>query len=357
MSDDTTSWNRIVSAFIWVLAGGFLVFMLSLLTILYRFVGPDRVQFLERFYCRAQLALTFNRQVHHVDPKVDPGTQYIFIQNHTSHLDHVAMYTATPHFKQGIELESHFEYPFYGWFMKARGTIPVPKDRQGALEALRRAVREEVDRGHSILGFPEGHRTLTGHVGPFYDGIFRIAIELGVPVVPVAVTGLYEVLHKGSLVVRPGNTITVVVGEPIHRAGAEARDETEEPVLAPDARRPPELVPAEGDAGEEREEVGADPLSDDLLDHDPHLFVDVEQSAFGTILDRIRAKGRRVDLGNGVPQRLQSFLPRPAVRQEQTLVFARETGTGAILQQTRAANDDRTIPEILSTRQGLRNSR
>jgi 1-acyl-sn-glycerol-3-phosphate acyltransferase len=131
----------------------------------------------------------------------------------------VALYTATPHFKQGIELESHFDYPFYGWFMKARGTIPVPKDRQGALDALRRAVREEVDKGHSILGFPEGHRTLTGRVGPFYDGIFRIAIELGVPVVPVAVTGLYDVLHKGSLLIRPGNVITVFVERPILTEG------------------------------------------------------------------------------------------------------------------------------------------
>jgi 1-acyl-sn-glycerol-3-phosphate acyltransferase len=108
--------------------------------------------------------------------------------------------------------------------MKARGTIPVPKDRAGALEALRLAVRSEVDVGHSILSFPEGHRTKTGHVGPFYDGLFRIAIELGVPVVPVAVTGLYEVLHKGSFVIRPGNEITVYVEEPILTEGLNEND-------------------------------------------------------------------------------------------------------------------------------------
>ncbi|MGB5267708.1 MAG: lysophospholipid acyltransferase family protein, partial [Polyangiales bacterium] len=168
MTGTTTAWDRVVSLFIWMIAGGFLVLSLSLLTVLYKFVKPDRVQPLERLYCKLQLALTFNRQSHHVHPDVDPATAYIFIQNHSSHLDHVAMYTATPHFKQGIELDSHFDYPFYGWFMKARGTIPVPKDRAGALDALRTAVRAEVDAGHSILGFPEGHRTKTGHVGPFY---------------------------------------------------------------------------------------------------------------------------------------------------------------------------------------------
>ena len=238
MSDKTTIWDRLLSSFIWVFAGGFLMLMLSILTVLYRFVGPDRVQLLERFYARTQLALTFNKQVHRVDPDVDPKTQYLFIQNHSSHLDHVALYTATPHFKQGIELETHFDYPFYGWFMKARGTIPVPKDRAGAFEALRRAVREEMDRGHSILGFPEGHRTLTGRVGKFYDGIFRVAIELGVPIVPVAVTGLYDVLHKGSWVIRPGHTITVYVEEPIqtHHLGeadvADLRDRVRDIIAA-----------------------------------------------------------------------------------------------------------------------------
>lgn len=219
MTAATTVRDRIVSLFIWVFAGGFLVLSLSFLTILYLFVKPDRVQPLERLYCKLQLAFTFNKQTHRVHPGVDPDTEYIFIQNHSSHLDHVAMYTATPHFKQGIELESHFDYPFYGWFMKARGTIPVPKDRSGALDALRSAVRAEVDAGHSILGFPEGHRTTTGRVGPFYDGLFRIAIELGVPIVPVAVTGLFEVLHKGSLVIRPGHEIRVCVGQPVDTAG------------------------------------------------------------------------------------------------------------------------------------------
>jgi 1-acyl-sn-glycerol-3-phosphate acyltransferase len=138
--------------------------------------------------------------------------------------DGIGMNTVTPHFKQGIELETHFEYPFYGWFMKARGTIPVPKDRQGALEALLRGVREEVNAGHSILGFPEGHRAVTGHVGRFHDGLFHIAIELGVPVAPVAVTGLYEVLPKGSFIIRPGNEVIVYVEEPIPTEGLTKQD-------------------------------------------------------------------------------------------------------------------------------------
>ncbi|MBW1876217.1 MAG: 1-acyl-sn-glycerol-3-phosphate acyltransferase, partial [Deltaproteobacteria bacterium] len=76
----------------------------------------------------------------------------------------------------------------------------------------------------SILSFPEGHRTVTGHVGTFHDGLFHVAVELGVPVVPVAVTGLYEVLHKGSLIIRPGNEIIVYVEEPIPTDGMTTED-------------------------------------------------------------------------------------------------------------------------------------
>ncbi|MBW2162469.1 MAG: hypothetical protein JRH14_21325, partial [Deltaproteobacteria bacterium] len=66
MNQVTTAWSRVVSAVIWVLAGGFLVLALSFLTIVYQFVKPDRVQFLERLYCKLQLALTFNKQTHQV---------------------------------------------------------------------------------------------------------------------------------------------------------------------------------------------------------------------------------------------------------------------------------------------------
>lgn len=224
MSSAPTIVDRFVSAMIWVIAGSFLVVGTTILFVFYQLVPADRIQWLERLYCRLQIALTFNRTTYHVNPAVDAKTQYLFIQNHSSHLDYVAMYNATSHFKQGVELESHFAYPFYGWLMKGRGTIPVPASRTKALRGLREAIAAELQAGHSVLAFPEGHRTVTGRVGRFYDGLFRIAIEVGVPVVPVAVTGLYDVLHKGSLVLRPGNEIQVFVEAPIATEGLELKD-------------------------------------------------------------------------------------------------------------------------------------
>ena len=82
----------------------------------------------------------------------------------------------------------------------------------------------------------------------FHDGSFRIAIELGVPIVPVAVTGLYDVLHKGSLIIRPGHEIIVYVEEPIATDGLttedvpELRDHVRDLISARvEARRSPEI--------------------------------------------------------------------------------------------------------------------
>jgi 1-acyl-sn-glycerol-3-phosphate acyltransferase len=216
--------DLVVNALLWGVGVSFLVPYLGASTLLYQVMPSHRADFLGKFYCWAQLGLTFNRWRAVVHPDVDPGRPYIFAQNHTNHFDHVAMYNATPHFKQGLELETHFAYPFYGWFMKARGTIPVPKDRQGRTEAVREGIRREIEAGRSILAFPEGTRTVGGRLGPLRKGIFVIARDLGVPIVPTAVTGAFDMMRKGSLVIRPGNEITVYCDAPVEMAGVSDED-------------------------------------------------------------------------------------------------------------------------------------
>ncbi len=235
--EESITWGeRVVSTALWAINLAFLVPAMALCTLVFKIVPAYKVDFLSKAYCRIQMALTFNKWRAVVHPDVDPQGVYIFAQNHTNHFDHVAMYNATPHFKQGVELESHFDFPFYGWFMKARGTIPVPEGgSRGVVRVLKR-MQQEVDRGNSILTFPEGSRTLDGRVGPFQDGIFFMAIRLGVPVVPVAVTGMYDVMRKGSSIIRPGRQVTVYVDEPIPTASltrhdvARLRDQTRQAI-------------------------------------------------------------------------------------------------------------------------------
>jgi 1-acyl-sn-glycerol-3-phosphate acyltransferase len=229
-----------VSVALWTAGLAWLVPMMGTMSALSLVMPPDRIEGLSRLYCRGQVALTGARWRAEVDPAIDPAKPYLFASNHVNLLDHATMYPATPHFKQGLELESHFRIPVYGWFMRMRGTIPVRRvaDRL-AHEELRQHIAAEVGRGHSILAFPEGTRTRDGRVGRFRKGIFRIARDLSLPVVPVAVTGMFEILRAGSALFRPGRQVVVWCGAPIPTEGVPDGDlaDLAERVRAPIAMR------------------------------------------------------------------------------------------------------------------------
>ena len=218
--------ERLLGLSMWVPGLTWLTGMMSTLMVAQRFFTPDQVDWLTRIYTRGQIKVLGTRVQYVVHPDVDPKRPYMFVQNHVNLLDHCTVYDATPHFKQGIELASHFEIPVYGWFMKQRGTIPVYRGASATKmhRGLAEAVREEVHKGHSILVFPEGTRTKNGRVGPFHTGLFRIAHMHGLPIVPVAVTGMFEVLRKGEPYIWPGHRVTVYVERPVETKGLAKSD-------------------------------------------------------------------------------------------------------------------------------------
>jgi 1-acyl-sn-glycerol-3-phosphate acyltransferase len=195
--------------------------MMSVMIVVNRLFPPDKVDFLARIYTRGQVFVSGSKLRFHVHPDIDPKGIYVFAQNHVNMMDHCTCYTATPHFKTGIELASHFKIPIYGQYMKSRGTIPVRGDLspKEAYKDLSQRIRSEVQRGHSLLLFPEGTRTLDGRVGPFSPGVFRIARELEIPIVPVAITGMFEVMHKGAPYINPGHRVDVYYEKPIPTKG------------------------------------------------------------------------------------------------------------------------------------------
>lgn len=220
--------HKAISAAAWAGGAVWLVPMASTMMSLHKL--GIHVQPVNDLFCRGMIAATGNRWRAFVDPAVRPEQPYIFIQNHSSHLDFVGMYPAVPHEIQGIELESHFDIPVYGPYMKSRGTIGVPVDREGRTEILKQRMRDVIDRGDSILAFPEGTRTVTGRVGPFRRGLFFIARDLGLKVVPTTVTGLYDVMRKGSNTIRPFQQVTVWCDAPVDFTGL-TDDEVEATLL------------------------------------------------------------------------------------------------------------------------------
>jgi len=217
--------QKVVGVCMWAPGLTWLMGGMGTLMLLQRFLPSHRLEKLTRIYTRGQIAAAFTSLDYVVHPDVDPATQYMFAQNHVNLLDHCTMYNATSHFKQGIELASHFEVPVYGWFMKQRGTIPVHKEKSAAemVSIMKSRMHDEVQRGHSLLVFPEGTRTKNGRVGSFRPGVLRLGYELGLPIVPVAVTGMFEVLRKGEIYVVPGK-VTVHIEKPVPTRGVPERD-------------------------------------------------------------------------------------------------------------------------------------
>lgn len=141
-------------------------------------------------------------------PGFDPQRTSIFISNHVNLFDGFVIYSAIPQFVRGWELESHFKIPAYGWMMGRFGNIPVPSGKNpSALKELVKRTRAALDAGISVIVFPEGSRTLDGHVGPFQKGIFNLLPELQYPVVPMSIVGSFEFNRKGSWMLCPSKIV------------------------------------------------------------------------------------------------------------------------------------------------------
>ncbi len=150
----------------------------------------------------------------------DPGRQYLLMMNHVNLIDPFVFYCSFPGKARGIEEESHFDWPLYGWVIRRMGQIPVSR-RSGikAMESLRRAadlIRNK--KGYSFMVLPEGTRTRDGRLGPFKKGGFLLALETGLDILPMVQVGAYRVNRRGSLLIRPGR-VKYVIEKPIATAG------------------------------------------------------------------------------------------------------------------------------------------
>ncbi|HLG21068.1 MAG TPA: lysophospholipid acyltransferase family protein [Bdellovibrionota bacterium] len=154
------------------------------------------------------------------DAKFDPKRRSVFCQNHINLLDAYVAAAAIPHAFCGLMHAWQFRIPFYGWLMTLSKGIPLHRNRspKEILQEMTEGARDRAAQGFSILVFPEGGRTTDGHTQRFKRGVFFMARDAGLPVVPVAVRGMYDVNRKGSLRFRPGR-VSVYVGRQFETVG------------------------------------------------------------------------------------------------------------------------------------------
>ncbi|HEX7370231.1 MAG TPA: lysophospholipid acyltransferase family protein [Rhodanobacteraceae bacterium] len=155
--------------------------------------------------------------------RVDFSRPHVFVANHQSIIDVCALFRALPVPIRFVIKQEIAKVPFIGWYARAMGMVFI--ERGHAREAAERlhAVVSLVRHGENLCAFPEGTRSRDGAIGPFKGGAFQVALQAGVPVVPIAISGSGSVLPASGFRVRPG-TITLRIGDPIATAGLHAGD-------------------------------------------------------------------------------------------------------------------------------------
>ena len=156
--------------------------------------------------------------------RIVPGTTYVFVANHQSIYDIPVLFWSIPFQLRIIAKQSLGNFPMLGPHLKRTGHLLVDRSRPDKAGILGWASRLTAN-GLSLIVFPEGTRSRTGMMGKFKGGSILLAMQAGLPLVPISVVGSRHVMKKGELTTRPGH-VTLVVHDPV------ATSANAEPTLA-----------------------------------------------------------------------------------------------------------------------------
>jgi 1-acyl-sn-glycerol-3-phosphate acyltransferase len=146
--------------------------------------------------------------------KLDPARTYIFMSNHVSNLDPPITIPLIPRRSSVMVKKELFNYPILGRAMRMGSLVPVDRgNRDAGIEAVR-ISKQVVQQGLNMAIYVEGHRSFDGKLLPFKKGPFYLAMECGMPVVPITITGTHDVMPKGRFAIKPG-LVTVNFHSPI----------------------------------------------------------------------------------------------------------------------------------------------
>ncbi len=183
-------------------------------------LGPDRAYRVAQLWCFANLAVFGIRVRATRLAPLDPRRPYVFMSNHRSHIDVLAVVRVLREFQlRWVAKRELTRIPFFGWALRRSGHVIIDRsDPQKAVESLR-AARAQMERGISLVIFPEGTRSREGvALLPLKKGGFMLALETETPIVPIVVRGSRSRLPKGAWRI-VGGDVEVVVGAPIPVAG------------------------------------------------------------------------------------------------------------------------------------------
>jgi 1-acyl-sn-glycerol-3-phosphate acyltransferase len=143
---------------------------------------------------------------------LEPGRDYVVLANHRSHFDPLALMAALEgHETRWVAKRELERVPIFGYGLRVTGQILIDRsDHHAAVDELKRHLGR---KGASVVFFPEGRRAPGRELLRFKKGGVAFAIDAGLPIVPIAVSGSEKVLRAKSIIARPG-TIRIEIGKP-----------------------------------------------------------------------------------------------------------------------------------------------
>jgi 1-acyl-sn-glycerol-3-phosphate acyltransferase len=218
----------VLSAWAWTAAVGLVVVMFPVVALVWLVTAPfdrGRYQAGRMFRRLAVMQVAMNPLWHFRYSGAlirDPRRPYVAVANHESYAD-IFLISHLPWEMKWLAKDTIFKIPVMGWMMRMAGDIPVVRgDRRSAVLALQ-GCRDRLKKRTTVMIFPEGTRSKTDDLLPFKDGAFRLAIEAGVPILPLAVAGTRNAMAKHSFRFKKA-TAEVRVLAPIETTGMTVAD-------------------------------------------------------------------------------------------------------------------------------------
>jgi 1-acyl-sn-glycerol-3-phosphate acyltransferase len=150
----------------------------------------------------------------------------VYASNHTSYMDTPVVFSALPFSFRILAKKELWSVPFIGWYLQRSGQIPIDTANPHATLSSLGAGVKALRAGMPLFVFPEGRRTRTGELHPFLSGAAFLAIRAQTPLVPIALSGVYDLLPMHTRHFYPGE-LTLAVGEPIETKGMSLRQADE----------------------------------------------------------------------------------------------------------------------------------
>jgi 1-acyl-sn-glycerol-3-phosphate acyltransferase len=132
--------------------------------------------------------------------RIKKNKAYVLVSNHNSLADILFLYCLGKHFKW-LAKDSLFKIPFFGWTMSLLKYIPIKRGQHGSVRDSFQEAQEWLKRNISVVIFPEGTRSISGNLGQFKNGAFKLAIRSQKPIIPIVIQGTSEIISKGRATV------------------------------------------------------------------------------------------------------------------------------------------------------------